>query len=301
MRSTRSIAGVPTVAVFALLAALAALAALAEPAAAQAGDELFNQTFDVSASTALRLDVADADVRLEPGSSSTVEVTVLVDASDPEAGQEFFDRMGFEAGIEGGELRIRAQDPRMGSEWWRLRRYARVVTVVRHPPGMSMRVSTGDGDIRSGALSGEIEIHTGDGDIEVGEVRGGRVRIETSDGDIRVRSVEATRLDVSTSDGDVDLGPIRSEVHVSSGDGDIHLELAGAFPVTVETGDGDVTVRAPADLGASLDLEGEDIEMDRPVQVRGRVSSSRLRGELGGGGPEIRIRTGDGEIRFVGG
>jgi hypothetical protein len=294
----RPSASVPTVAAFALLAALATLA---EPAVAQAGDELFRQTFDVSPSTALLVDVADTDVRLEPGSSSTVEVTVLVDASDPEAGREFFDRMEFEAGIEGGELRIRAGDPQMGSEWWRRRRYARVVTVVRHPPEMSMRVSTGDGDIRSGDLSGEIELDTGDGDIEVGEVRGGRVRLETSDGDIRVRSVEATRLDLSTSDGDVDLGPIRSEVHVSSGDGDIRLELAGAFPVTVETGDGNVTVRAPADLGVSLDLEGEDIELDRPVQVRGRVSSSRLRGELGGGGPEIRIRTGDGEIRFGGG
>lgn len=279
------------------MAVLAALAWTAAPAWAQSGQELFNRSFQVAAGTHLQVDVGDADVRLEPGPTSTLEVSVLVEATSSEAGRAFWERMEFRASSAGNRIRIRARDPEMGSSWWRSDRRARAVVVIRHPPRMSMRVASGDGDIEARDLVGEIELYSGDGDIRVASLRGGPARIETSDGDIRLGGAEVGLLDVDTSDGEVELGPVRAELRVSSGDGDIRVELAGALPTFVETGDGDVILLVPPDLAATLDLEGEEISMDRAILVEGRIREGRLRGEVGGGGPEIRVTTGDGEIR----
>lgn len=274
------------------------LVALPATASAQAGDQLYDRSLPVTATTRLDVNVGDTDIRLEPGSSSALEVSVYVDASDPDVGRDYFERMELQVGLEGDEVRVRAREPRMGGSWWQRNRRVRVVTVIRHPPAMSMHVVTGDGDVLAGDLAGVVEIHTSDGDIEVGALTGGPARIETSDGDIRVRSASVSRLDVDTSDGDVTLGPTRSDLRVSSGDGDITVELDGSFPASVQTGDGDVTLYTPDEFDANLDVEGGEISVDRMLEVQGRVSDRRLRGAWGSGGPEIRIRSGDGDIRI---
>jgi len=59
-----------------------------------------------------------------------------------------------------------------------------------------------------------------------------------------------------------------------------------------------VDVLLPDKLAADLDAETHDghVTVDIPVEMAGQVGRSRVRGKLNGGGPTLRVRTGDGSI-----
>ena len=75
-----------------------------------------------------------------------------------------------------------------------------------------------------------------------------------------------------------------------------------SFPWSIRTGDGSVEVDIPKGLKADLDAATRDgrISLSAPVSVEGEISNRRVRGRLNGGGPELRIRTGDGHVRVRG-
>jgi hypothetical protein len=69
----------------------------------------------------------------------------------------------------------------------------------------------------------------------------------------------------------------------------------------ITTGDGGVSLYLPADFAAELDAHTGDgsIRNDLDISRDGsEVSRRTVRGRLGGGGRQLRIRTGDGSIRL---
>jgi hypothetical protein len=67
----------------------------------------------------------------------------------------------------------------------------------------------------------------------------------------------------------------------------------------INTGDGHVTLRLPQSFAADLDAHTGDgqIEVNFPITTSGTVGGHDLRGKIGGGGPTLKIRTGDGGIK----
>jgi hypothetical protein len=66
------------------------------------------------------------------------------------------------------------------------------------------------------------------------------------------------------------------------------------------TGDGAVTVYLPADFGAELDAHTGDGSIRNDMALGAGSDNSRrtLRGRIGAGGHQLKIRTGDGAIRI---
>ena len=66
----------------------------------------------------------------------------------------------------------------------------------------------------------------------------------------------------------------------------------------MRTKDGRVDVLVPEKFAAELDAETHDghVTVDIPVEMTGQLSRSRMRGKLNGGGPTLRLRSGDGSI-----
>jgi hypothetical protein len=69
---------------------------------------------------------------------------------------------------------------------------------------------------------------------------------------------------------------------------------------SIATGDGPVTLRLAGPIAADVDARTNDgsISTDFPISVSGSWGRRRLHGALNGGGPPIRLRTGDGSIRL---
>ena len=137
----------------------------------------------------------------------------------------------------------------------------------------------------------------------------GDVRARTDDGSIRLR--EATgKIDVETLDGSIVVNGTLTHVRAVTGDGSVRIGAEGGSALAddwlVETRDGSVEVRLPQGVGAVVDASTSDgvIRSSYPgLTIPDRSEGERtdrreLKSTLGAGGHTLRVRTGDGSIRF---
>ena len=83
----------------------------------------------------------------------------------------------------------------------------------------------------------------------------------------------------------------------------VELELLeDVDELVVDTGSGAVIIRVPSGLGAEIEVDtgSGGIDVDIPLEVR-QVKRNYLRGILGDGRGSIRVDTGSGAIRLIGG
>ena len=148
----------------------------------------------------------------------------------------------------------------------------------------------------------DLSAASGDGSIDVEGVNG-RIQLRSGDGSIHGRSVSGD-LDVNTGDGSVTLSGKLTSLRAHTGDGSVTVRAdqgstaGGDWDIT--TGDGSVTLTIPDGFGAELDahtgdggIRTEDLTVSN---VTGQISRNSLRGRLGNGGHNLRVRTGDGSI-----
>ncbi|HUA00642.1 MAG TPA: DUF4097 family beta strand repeat-containing protein [Candidatus Aquilonibacter sp.] len=194
-------------------------------------------------------------------------------------------------------------------------------TATLHTSGGHIRVTsiqgtahldTGGGNITLEHSGGELTAETGGGEIEVGEAAG-LVRARTGGGGIRVvRMVGPTNLE--TSGGSIYLTQVDSPVKALTSDGGITAWFVSpqksSGTCDLQSQAGDIVVHMPRDLAVTIDAEVELGDAHRvfvdpafPLKISYDDSSNgahtvRAEGSLNGGGPLVRLRTVDGNIRF---
>jgi hypothetical protein len=200
---------------------------------------------------------------------------------------------------EGGRVELEVRTPRWEFTFGRLIRSLRIEVWV--PSEADLTLETGDGGVSVPRVSGQLVVRTSDGAITVDGARG-EMMLRSGDGRIVGRQLDGV-LDAHTGDGAVRIDGRFDRLTLGSGDGGIVAEAMSGSRLasgwSVSTGDGRVTLRVPADLRADLDaLTGDGaIDIDLPFTISGRVSRRDVRGTLNGGGPPLRLRSGDGSIR----
>lgn len=181
----------------------------------------------------------------------------------------------------------------------------RIEVQVRKTPSRGLNINFGSYGARlivSLPARSAVEATSGDGRIEVRDLEG-NLTVRTGDGAIRLEHV-AGSVDARSGDGSVSVDGTPHTLHIRSGDGRVVVRAApgtraeGAWDIS--TGDGSVVLEVPENFGAELDASTGDGRVDvRDVPFDG-TSGSRAhraaRGRLGDGGPNIRIRSGDGSI-----
>jgi len=163
-------------------------------------------------------------------------------------------------------------------------------------------VDTGSGSVRVRGVAGNLLVDTGSGRVEVSEVRGSEIEVDTGSGRVEGMELSADIVIIDTGSGSIDVQRVTSrEVLLDTGSGSIDVELTTDVDrLDADTGSGSITVRAPAGLGATVDIEtgSGGIDLDFPVEVR-TVRRDRIRGTIGDGRGEISIDTGSGSIRLI--
>jgi len=192
-------------------------------------------------------------------------------------------------------------------------------------------LSTGGGNISITKINNSADILTGGGNIDVGDI-GGEADLSTGGGDIKIGSVSGS-ADVSTGGGDITLNSAKGKVVVSSGAGNISLKnISGPVDASVGAGDiyaelmpdgktsnelnsgyGDITLLIPASAKATViastsvmmwsgdNSDLEDIKSDfEPTNVERNKEHKSIKVTylLNGGGSEIEVNTGKGEIEI---
>jgi DUF4097 and DUF4098 domain-containing protein YvlB len=174
--------------------------------------------------------------------------------------------------------------------------------IVSLPASSDVAAKSGDGSIDIEQITGRVQLRSGDGSIR-GRLLAGDVNAHTGDGSIKLEDLKGA-LTVDTGDGSISVGGQLTSVHARSGDGSVKIQAApGSTPGAdwdIETGDGSVTLAVPDGFGAELDAHTGDgrirIEDLALSNVTGTIGRSTVRGRLGAGGRNVRLRTGDGSI-----
>ncbi len=172
---------------------------------------------------------------------------------------------------------------------------------VRVPREADLTLQSGDGDVGLAGVKGQISVRSADGRIVV-DGAGGRLSLRAGDGRIVGTGLDGA-LEARTADGGIHVEGRFDTLTLGSRDGGIVAEVRPGSRLTtawsMSTGDGRLSLRVPSDLRADIDAHTGDgaIDIDVPLTLTAPVSRHDVRGALNGGGPALRLRSGDGSIR----
>jgi hypothetical protein len=260
-------------AIFVLALAAAAGRALAAPADVVR----YEKTFPTTGRPALILQADDASVHVTTWARPAVGIRVSTRGWSVGA-----PTIRVNASQSGDRVLCEVREPHRAVSFTIAARTTRVD--VSLPRDVELDVSTGDGAIEAEGLRGELRLTTGDGHIRASDLDGSLVA-SSGDGSLDLDG-RFDRLEVGTSDG---------RITVTAREGS---RLASAWDL--HSGDGSLTLRVPSTLRADLDLHTGDgsLKVDLPVEVSGRMQRHTVFGRMNGGGPLLRMRSGDGSIRL---
>lgn len=273
------------------------LAALAMSAATARADD-WSKTYSISNHADLVVQTDDGDVNIVSADQKQIAAHVTTEGYKIGPNDVRIDE-----NQSGDHVTISVKTPKMNMNFFG--GFHRAVHVqVTVPRELDLEVSTGDGSVTAQPVSGRIHLRSGDGAIRADGLHGD-VSLHTGDGSIDGRNLDGT-LAADSGDGGIHVGGRFDGVNVSTGDGSVEAEANSGSKMTspwsIHSGDGSISLRVPQDLKAFVDLKTGDGSIDLgnvPVTVEGAQERSHIRGNLNGGGGELKITSGDGSIHIM--
>ena len=152
----------------------------------------------------------------------------------------------------------------------------------------------------SGRLLSRVSHHV---DYDIKMPRTGQVVIKATNGEILVQSIDGF-VKIEAVNGDIQARGLSAGADVSAINGRVQLEFTsvGDRGIRCKTTNGQIIVSVPDDAKATIAahvVNGAVETENLPVQ-KSESSHRSLNATIGGGGPEIRLDTTNGEIRLVG-
>ena len=209
------------------------------------------------------------------GSEVQVEVIFEVDDDDDDDGEERDGLKRIPSSSGGVTIEEKNNKVEVGTDWSN----EEVFLKIKVPYQTSVHLSGLNGDyVEVEGVTGKHELSHTNGEITARNIRGS-VIADTTNGDVVVELLEAdpdTPMSFSSFNGDVQVTlptSIKASLHMQSGQGDIYtdfdVELQATQPKVTQEHEG----------------RGYRVRMEKAVE-----------GTIGGGGPEFRFKTFNGDI-----
>jgi len=255
--------------------------------------------FSVSGKPDLTFITFDGSIEIRPWDKSEVQVVVEKRGRD----KQDVDLIEVKATQDGNRLEIAVTEPHnRGGFNFEFNNHRSAKLFVSLPATSDVSARSGDGSIDIERVSGKLQLRSGDGSID-GRMLSGAVNANTGDGSIKLADIKGD-LNATTGDGRITLNGQLTGVHARSGDGSVVIEVepgsAAEADWDITTGDGSITLAVPDGFGAEIDahtgdggIRMEDVSLSN---VSGKIGRNSVRGTLGAGGKNVRVRTGDGSI-----
>ncbi|WP_419859628.1 DUF4097 family beta strand repeat-containing protein [Candidatus Palauibacter sp.] len=157
------------------------------------------------------------------------------------------------------------------------------------------RCGRGD-DYRMSVRNYDVEVHF---TVEVPD--GIDLEARTVNGAIEARGIAAD-VEARTTNGDITVeGSGEVSARTVNGAVEAVLRSQPTENLSFRTVNGRIQVRLPDDVNADVDIRTVNgaIDTEFPLTIRGRWGPKSASGEIGGGGPEIELRTVNGGIALV--
>lgn len=283
--------------------------------AVHAAECRFDRTLNVSGNGALDVSTGSGELKVVAGDGSHVHISGHAQAKNGWFGGDQGDvqRICDNPPIQqaGNEVKVGAQE---NADWFR---HISVDYTIEVPRGFAVNANSGSGDVELHDLGGPVAGNTGSGNLHASNLGAG-AKLQTGSGNIVADGVNGDAR-LGTGSGDIQARFVNpGEVRATTGSGSIHLEnVSGGLTAhtgsgTVEasgkprsgwqigSGSGSVKLHLPSGTAFTLDAQvsSGDIETSVPLTMQGSVNKHHVHGTVGGGGPEVRVQTGSGDIRI---
>jgi DUF4097 and DUF4098 domain-containing protein YvlB len=275
----------------------------------------FDRTLTVSGVVHLDLTTGSGDITIKTGSSNQVVVHGTVRSSNNwfSSDENAVHQVESSPPIQqnGNDIRIGYNLPDDA------KRHVSISYDVTVPPDAQVQAHSGSGNVSIEGVRGEVQAQTGSGDVRLSEL-GGRGHAQTGSGNIRAQDVAAPfyahtgsgnidaaltgsgDVDIQTGSGTVQLRGVKGGLRARTGSGNIGADGSVTGPWQLHTGSGNIRMAVGAGAGFNLDVQTSSgsIHSDLPITVQGSLGKHELKGTVRGGGPEVEVSTGSGDVEI---
>jgi DUF4097 and DUF4098 domain-containing protein YvlB len=195
------------------------------------------------------------------------------------------------------------------------KRHVSISYEITVPADTTLQAGSGSGEISVQGVRSPVKLHTGSGDIRVQDL-GPQSHVDTGSGSIHAESVAAPfsagtgsgeiqadltgsgDVDVHTGSGSIRVRGVKGGLRARTGSGSIGADGDVKGPWQLHSGSGSVHMALSSGAGFSLNVHTSSgsIHSDLPITVQGTLGRHELKGAVRGGGPEVEVSTGSGDI-----
>jgi hypothetical protein len=271
--------------------AAAALALSSLPAFAAQSN--FDRTLSVSGRVDLSVATGAGNVHLTRGSGSQIVIHGRVECHMHEDCDSRVHEIADHPPIEqtGNIVRIGHQN---GDEL----RNISIDYDIQAPADSFLEAHSGSGDITDDGVGENSKLGTGSGNIHATGLRG-NFAVNTGSGDIVAEQAGPGEVTARTGSGNIDLKNLHGALHAGTGSGDIKVTGTPANEWRLTTGSGNIELW-PGGTGFNLDAHtgSGSVHSDPEMTVQGTFDHHHVAGRVNGGGPNVYIQTGSGDVRI---
>jgi DUF4097 and DUF4098 domain-containing protein YvlB len=169
---------------------------------------------------------------------------------------------------------------------------------IEAPADSLLRASASVGDIFDGGVGENAQFVTGSGNIHAIGLAG-RIDADSKEGDIEVEQIGRGDVKAVTGTGSLELRNVRGALHATTGAGSIKVSGVPGSDWLVQTGRGDIELTL-GNAACTIDAQTSAGLVHSDLRIEGANGSDarHLVGTIHGGGHNVMVRTGEGDIRI---
>ncbi len=271
-----------------------ALSLLASTAVAQ---NTWDKSYNVSGTPSLQVGIDDASTRVQScGNCRTVHIRV--DGRGQDLSRWHITEMQGGNGITFSMKRVDG-----ANNWFHRGGNSSPEVVIETPQQTMLQLHAGNGSTNVVGLHGGVDVRSGNGTVQLEDVSG-ELRTAMGNGTLSIRRAEGT-LSISGGNGTITAEGRFSQFESHTGNGTLHLTLLPGSVLAasshITTGNSSISLQLPRDLKADVQAftGNGGIHNSLPLLTTA-VGRNSLHGSLNGGGPTIKLQSGNGSINISG-
>lgn len=303
-----------------------------------AGDreEKIEKEFNLGKKGTITIDANDGVINISTWNKNIVRVKVVkkVYGYSSDRVERALDDVHIRMDLRGNTLSIRVLERNHNRfRYFNSRRErVRVYFDITAPKEVSLEIVVDESDVSVNGTKGDLEISTDEGDIDLRSIEANRIlleadegriflenvkinddgdeliaKIEVDEGSIKISDAEFSSLDLRADEGEIKIKNTKVKdlvARVDEGSISIELDPSKDSEIRVESDEGNVELRFPKDYSVEYDLYASDgsIRSDFDIDFYDsdyRNDYARARGTLRNGDNKLRVKTDEGNIRFM--
>jgi beta-lactamase regulating signal transducer with metallopeptidase domain/DUF4097 and DUF4098 domain-containing protein YvlB len=257
-------------------------------------ESTFDRTLTFSGKLVLTIGDGSGSIQIHRGAANQVHVHATVRANDADDEQAARD-LAANPPIEQNENMIRIGEHGDHGE---NHHNISIDYVIEAPADTDLKAAIGSGNITDEGVGQDAKLASGSGNVTATGLEGA-YKISTGSGNIDVDGSGQGDAKVQSGSGKIDVKGVHGALIAQSGSGQIKVDGTPSAPWRLQTGSGSIdltTGNAPITIDARAG--SGTIKSDRPMTTQASEDKHHMTFEINGGGTEVHVDTGSGEIRL---